>query len=132
MIIDDVRYKKVYDESEGNANKVNEVDWTAKTIIESLPKRLKQGKVGDSKFTFNFDVSGNNGGEFTVEIANGSCSVKEGLSDEAECTVSAEDSVYADVELGKINPQTAVMSGQLKISNLMAMMSFSKLFERVN
>ena len=48
-----------------------------------------------------------------------------------DCTVSSDATVYADVELGKTNPQTAVMSGQLKISNLMAMMSFSKLFERV-
>jgi hypothetical protein len=45
---------------------------------------------------------------------------------------SSEASVYRDVELGNLSPETAVMGGQLKISNLMAMMAFSKLFKKVN
>lgn len=132
MIIDDVRYKKVYNEHDASSeSKVKQERLTAKAIIKSLPQRLKIEKAADANHIFNFNISGENGGQFIVEISNGKCSVSEGLSENAECTVSSEDSVYADVELGKINPQTAVMGGQLKISNLMAMMSFSKLFERV-
>jgi acyl-CoA dehydrogenase len=132
MILDDIRYKKVYNEednAEGTPNPPKEL--TAKEIILSLPNRLKKDKVDGAQYKFNFDISGANGGQFTVTIANRSCTVVEGLSADADCEVTCLDTTYSDVELGKANPQTAVMSGQLKISNLMAMMSFSKLFNRV-
>ncbi len=129
MILDDVRYKKVYNETETNDKKVNQ--WTAKSIIESLPNRLKTDKAKGANHLFSFDISGDNGGQYTIKIEDGKCILNEGLAENADCIVSSTDKVYKDVELGKINPQTAVMSGQLKISNLMAMMSFSKLFERV-
>ncbi|MEZ5009980.1 MAG: acyl-CoA dehydrogenase family protein [Chitinophagales bacterium] len=133
MIIDDVKYKKVYNESSvSGESKVSSVSLTAKAIIHSLPERLKTEKAANVSQTFNFDISGEGGGQFTVVVDQGKCMVSEGLSDTADCTVSSEASVYQDVELGKLSPETAVMSGQLKISNLMAMMSFSKLFKRVN
>ena len=130
IIIDDVQYKKVY--SEDNPKSENKLSLTAKDIIQSLPKRLKVEKVNDVNYVFNFDISGNGGGQFTVEISAGKCEVLEGLNEVADCIVTCQDSVYSAVELGEINAQTAVMSGQLKISNLMAMMTFSKLFEKVN
>ncbi len=165
MIIDDVRYKKVYKESDGSGvsgesdvsdvsgesdvsdvsgesdvsdvsgesdvSGVSRVSWTAKDIIKSLPHRLKVDSAKGLNHIFSFDISGNNGGQFTVTISDGKCIVIDGLDDDAECIVSAEDSIYKDVELGNMSPEIAVMGGQLKISNLMAMMSFSKLFRRV-
>jgi len=35
------------------------------------------------------------------------------------------------VEMGNMAPEMAVMSGQLKITNLGAMMHFTKLFKRI-
>lgn len=133
MIIDDVRYKKVYKESEiSDESLVSDISWTAKDIIKSLPHRLKIEKAKGVNHVFNFDISGEEGGQFTVTVSNGACIVIDGLAEGAECTVNAEDSIYKDVELGNMSPESAVMGGQLKISNLMAMMSFSKLFRKVN
>ena len=129
MIIDDVRYKKVY--NEGKENKQNIESLSARSIIESLPERLKKEKVNGANHTFNFDISGDGGGQFTVEIKDSNCTVSEGLNDSAECTVSSDAKIYCDVELGNLSPESAVMSGQLKISNLMAMMAFSKLFSKI-
>ncbi|MCB0503700.1 MAG: acyl-CoA dehydrogenase family protein [Bacteroidetes bacterium] len=130
MIIDDVQYKKVYKEEKEGSESTKSL--SAKDIILSLSERLKADRAEGVTQTFNFDISGDGGGQFTVNVNNGSCTVTEGLSESADCTVSSVASVYEEVELGKLSPETAVMSGQLKISNLMAMMSFSKLFRRVN
>lgn len=130
MIIDDVRYKKVYNDETSNGE--IQAELTAKDIIQSLPNRIKADRVADVNQVFNFDISGDGGGQFTVTISDGKCEISDGLNDAADCTVSSEASVYRDVELGSLSPETAVMGGQLKISNLMAMMAFSKLFKKVN
>ncbi len=105
---------------------------TAKEIINSLPNRFKADKVDeDLDIIFHFEISGDNGGDFTVAIKNKECTVTEGLYDEAKCTVKAKDKVYADVELGKTNAQMAFMMGKVKVSNLNAMLKFADCFERL-
>jgi hypothetical protein len=135
IIIDDVRYKKVYNDTEAATNGAEVKPWgkptTAAEIIKSIPLRLKKDKVGDFATVFHFDLDGDTGGQFTVKIANGNATVSDGLIDEANCVITADANVYEDVELGKSSPEMAVMTGQLKISNLGAMMHFVKLFKRV-
>ena len=132
MIIDDVRYRKVYGEEEGGEAHAEQPAYeSARDIILSLPVRFKSDRANGDSHIFNFDISGDGGGQFTVTVADKECRVDEGLAEEAECTVSCEAGIYADVELGKMAPEMAVMSGQLKISNLGAMMHFTKLFRRV-
>ena len=139
IIIDDVRYKKVYDEtgetktaaSNGSAEK----DWgqpqTVKEIIYSIPKRIKKDKAVNYSTIFHFDISGDSGGQYTVNVENGNVAVSDGLSGNAECIVTADAKTYEDVELGRMSPEMAFMSGQIKVSNLGAMMQFAKMFQRV-
>lgn len=104
---------------------------TAKEIIQSLPKRFKADKVDDLlDIIFHFEISGEDGGDFSVIIKDKTCTVLEGLQGEAKCTVTAKDSTYADVELGKTNAQMAFMMGKIKVSNLNAMLKFADCFER--
>ena len=134
IIIDDTKYKKVYAEDETAEEQA--FPWgnpeTATAIIESIPLRLKKDKAKDYKTLFHFDISGDNGGQFTVRIENGEAIVTEGLQGEADCTVTAEDKVYADVELVRTSPEMAFMGGQIKVDNLGAMMQFVRYFKKVN
>lgn len=104
---------------------------TAKEILMSLPNRLKADKAVGVDTLFHFNVSGPNGGEFTVVLKDGAVNVSEGLQGEPKCVVTTQDSVYEDVELGRTNPQMAVMMGKIKISNIGEMMKFAGLFNRV-
>jgi alkylation response protein AidB-like acyl-CoA dehydrogenase/putative sterol carrier protein len=139
IIIDDVRYKKVYDNTEeiksASSNGTPEKNWgnpqTAKEIIYSIPKRIKKDKAAAYSAVFHFDVAGETGGQFTVDIQNGEANVSDGLNGNAECVVTADAKTYEDVELGKLSPEMAFMSGQIKVSNLGAMMQFAKMFQRV-
>lgn len=137
IIIDDVRYQKVYNETStiANTNSINSKPWgnpqTAKEIIESIPLRLKKDKVENTKLLFHFDLEGDSGGQFSVIIKDGNCTVHPKLIETADCMVTAPASVYEDVELGRLGPEMAIMSGKMKISNLAAMMGFVKLFHRI-
>ena len=64
-------------------------------------------------------------------VDQGSCQIEEGLAGDADCVVSAEASVYEDVEQGKMAAEMAVMSGKLRISDLGIMMRFIKYFKRI-
>ena len=143
IIIDDVQYESAYEKennivkTETNNNLTNNKDQMgtkpekASEILKSLPTRLKADKVNGVKTTFHFDIEGPNGGQFTVNVANGNCTVADGLIGEAKCVLKAKDSDYEDVELGRTNPQMAVMMGKIKISNIGEMMSFVGYFDRL-
>lgn len=106
---------------------------TAREIIFSLSERFNADKVDkDLDIIFHFDISGDNGGKFTVHIEDDKCKVSEGLTGEAKCEISCKDKVYEDIELGKTNPQMAFMMGKIKISNIMAMMKFIESFDRLH
>jgi hypothetical protein len=105
---------------------------TAKEILYSLPGRLKEDKVDDStEGVFHFYMDGDGGGEFTITVKNKQVTVEEGLHGTATCEVRAKASDYADIELGKTNPQMAFMMGKIKITNLGEMMKFMGLFRKL-
>ncbi|HNL84567.1 MAG TPA: acyl-CoA dehydrogenase family protein [Chitinophagales bacterium] len=138
IIIDDVRYKKVYNETNELTNtptENKEKSWghplTAKEIIHSIPLRIKHDKAAAYSTVFHFDISGENGGQFTVKIENGNAVVSDDFEGTPDCVVTASDTVYADIELGKLDPTMAFMGGQIKVSNIGAMMQFSKYFHRI-
>jgi alkylation response protein AidB-like acyl-CoA dehydrogenase/putative sterol carrier protein len=139
IIIDDVRYKKVYNNEQAagstSAKPTEESGWgnpqTAAEIIQSIPLRIKKDKINGYSTIFHFDLAGETGGQFTVKVQDGTATVEEGLIGSPDCVVSAEASVYEDVELGRTSPEMAVMGGQLRISNLGAMMQFVRYFKRV-
>jgi acyl-CoA dehydrogenase len=106
---------------------------TAREIILSLASRFNADQVDDDlDIIFHFDISGPEGGQFTVQIEDDTCKVTEGLEGDPKCLVTCTDKVYADVELGKTNAQMAFMMGKIKISNIMAMMKFIACFTRLH
>lgn len=140
IIIDDIKYKKVYTEetstNTGNATqKAETASWgnpqTAKEIILSIPARIKTEKSADYSTVFQFDIRGENGGEFTLTVEKGKAKIEEGFHGTPECIATADAKVYEDIELGKMDPTMAFMSGQIKVTNIAAMMQFSKYFHRI-
>jgi len=132
IIIDDVRYKKVYDEETATDNgKPWGLPQTASEIIASIPLRLKKDKAADYNALFHFDISGDGGGKFSVKIHDGAATVSDGLLGEADCVITSDAITYADIELGRMAPEMAFMSGKIQVSNIAAMMQFSKYFNRV-
>ena len=103
----------------------------ASEIIKSLPERFKADKAVGVNTRFHFEIEGETGGHFTAIVVDGICTVEDGLNGEAKCIVRAKAVDYEDVELGRTNPQMAVMMGKIKISNLGEMMGFVNYFTRL-
>ncbi|HUM47911.1 MAG TPA: SCP2 sterol-binding domain-containing protein [Chitinophagales bacterium] len=103
---------------------------TASELIQSLPQRMKPGSGAGVDIVFHFKIAGTNGGDFTVKVKDGTCTVENGLSGEPKCVVEAKDNVYEDVEMGRTNAQMAVLFGKVKVSNIPSMLKFVEMFER--
>lgn len=101
---------------------------TAKEIVLALPGRLKGEEAAGQSGVFHFQLEGETGGEFTVNVADGVCTVSEGLAGEPDCVISALSTDFEDAELGRVNRHMAVMMGKIKISNLGAMLKFIGMF----
>jgi putative sterol carrier protein len=105
---------------------------SAREIILSLPSRLKTGAAEGLNFYYHFIISGTRGGEFTITINNGTCTVAEGLQgSEPKCVIQTADGTYEDVEYGRTNAQMAVMFGKIKVSNVPSMLKFVEMFDRL-
>lgn len=96
-------------------------------LFASLPGRFRPEKAGAYAGRFHFDL---NGPAFTVEIEAGICSVTPGLKGEPDCVVRSTAAHYIAVELGKTKAQMAIMTGKIKVSNLVEMARFAGLFRR--
>lgn len=106
---------------------------TPQDIFNSLPKRFKAHKASNYEAVLHFDFTDKKSGkslQYTVSVQNGQCSVETGLIGTPQCVVKTSPQTYVDLELGKANPMMALTMGKLKVSNIGAMMEFTKLFER--
>jgi putative sterol carrier protein len=103
---------------------------TAREILYSLQDRLKADKLdADTSSVFHFKMEGE--GDFTISLKDKKITVEEGLIGDPNCEVKAKAKDYADIELGRTNPQMAFMMGKIKVSNLGEMMKFMGLFRRL-
>ncbi len=103
---------------------------SAKQILESIPGRFRAEKALDYCATFHFDIYGEETLQYTVVINNGTCNIQPGLHGQPDCAITTKASIYIDLETGKANPQMALMLGNVKVSNIAAMIQFSKCFKK--
>lgn len=99
---------------------------TAREFIMNLPSKINPESIEGKETCFHFVVSGDEGGDFTANIKDGKAEVVEGLVGESKCTVKTSDKILTKIIQGKQNPQMAVFTGKLKISNLSEMMKYAK------
>lgn len=103
---------------------------TAKEIIESIPSRFRKEKCEGYNAVVHLNLSGAAPLQYTIRIAAQQCTVSVGLHFEPDCEVVASAENYAALETGTLNPQWALVSGKVKVSNVATMLRFTKCFRR--
>ncbi|MCW3125033.1 MAG: Carnitine dehydratase, partial [Bacteroidetes bacterium] len=106
------------------------MDITASQILESAPRRFRPEKASNVTSTFHFIITGDENFGYTINIADGKCTLAKELIGTPSCTITTKAKTYIELETGKANPQMALMMGKVKISNIGEMMQFAKCFRR--
>ena len=101
-----------------------------KEIFDALPGKFFPEQAGDLNATIQFDLSGEDGGQWHVTIADRQIAVAEGAAANPTMTLNAAASDYLDLVNGNLNPINAFMQGKVKIKGDMALaMKLQNLFE---
>jgi putative sterol carrier protein len=104
---------------------------TPADIFKEMPNQLDANAAKGVNATIQFNLSGDNGGQWYVAIKDGKAEVSEGTAPSANMTMTMAAQDYVDMTMGKLNGQMAFMSGKLKISGDMGLaMKMQTLFKR--
>jgi len=104
---------------------------TCLELIRAMPVVFRKEAAGDMSAVFQFVVTGSE--EFTaqLEIAAGVCTFREGANGKPDVTITTPADVWLAVSKGKMDGQTAFMSGKYKVQgNITLLMKMKELFAR--
>jgi len=71
--------------------------------------------------TFQFNIEGEGGGNWYVAFTDGQPEVVQGTADSPNITLTCDSANWLDIATGKMNGQTAFLTGKLKIQGDMSL-----------
>jgi putative sterol carrier protein len=98
-------------------------------LFNSMPGRFQAEKAAGTNMGILFDLSGADGGQWYVNIADGQLNVSQGAptaAPSATVKMTAED--FQAMSTGSLNPMMAFMSGKIKVDgDLNSVMKFQSM-----
>lgn len=98
-------------------------------IFAKIPENFNPDKAAGVDMTLVFSLSGSNGGDWTINIANGAVDVQEGKAENPSATINMDGDDYVKMMSGDLNPMMAFMSGKVKVDgDLNSVMKMQSIF----
>ena len=96
---------------------------TPSDIFDEINSRLQTdaSRAAGIDAICNFNVSGDEGGDYHVVVHDGQCEAGPGLAENPNITVSLKDKDLVDLRQGKLNAASAFVTGKLKIKGDMGL-----------
>jgi putative sterol carrier protein len=96
-------------------------DVTVKDIFKEMPNRFNADAAKGMDAVIQFNLTGDDAGQYHAVIKDGTLEVKEGTHEKPNMTMTMAGKDYVDLTLGKLNGQMAFMQGKLKIAGDMGL-----------
>lgn len=101
----------------------------AADIFAEMTQAFQSEKAGDLQAVFQFNLSGEEGGEWAVAVANRACTVTEGQAEKPDVTISMGATDFVKMVNGQLKPLVAFMQGKIKLhGNMDLAMKVQELF----
>lgn len=94
---------------------------TVKETFEAMPGRFKPERAQGVKAVIQYDITGEGGATYHVNIADGKCTLAGGPAASPTLTLTMPAQDWLDMVSGKLNGQMAFMSGKLKLKGDMGL-----------
>ena len=89
---------------------------TISDYARTMPNGFRPNKAGSLRATYQFQISGSDGGTWTVTVSNGTCSTSKVQTDSPNVIIALNDANFIKLAEGKLNTTQAYRQGQIKIS----------------
>jgi putative sterol carrier protein len=88
----------------------------ARKIIEGMPASFRPEKAGAAKALIQLAITGDGGGQWIVDVADGQCDVREETASQPDVTVTMAAADFVALTSNQLNPVQAFMGGKIKVS----------------
>ena len=103
---------------------------TSQEISEMMVERFLPEKAQGVTAIVQFELTGDDGGNFWLDINDGGITANEGVAESPKTTIKSSAEDYLKIATGELNGMQAVMSGKLKISGDMGVaMKMQNMFD---
>ena len=111
------------------ANKFAKQELTCRQIIAEMPTVFNAETAGDIVANIYYKVTGEEPGDYYLEIANGTCTFHEGTPASPTLTIETPSEVWVAISTGKLDGQQAFMEQKYKASgDFSLLMKLNSLF----
>jgi putative sterol carrier protein len=93
----------------------------ARAMLESMPAAFLPDKAGETKALIQMDLTGEDGGQWVIDVANGQCQVREEKAAKPDVTVTMSSNDFAALYKNQLNPVQAFMGGKIKVAGNVGM-----------
>jgi len=99
-------------------------------VFEAMPDAFVADAAAGVDVIFQYNISGDGGGDWFAAIQGGNCRVEAGTHEKPGCTLKMSDSDFIDLMNGKLPAMQAYTSGKIKIEgDIMKSQLIEKLFK---
>lgn len=91
-------------------------EYTVKQLVFNHEKAFLPEKAAGVNAIIQYKLTGDQGGDYIISIANGVCQVEEGEAENPTMTLTADGEYFGDVLLGKEDGMKGFMTGKLKLA----------------
>jgi putative sterol carrier protein len=88
---------------------------TVADVMQEMQGKFKAEKAAGMNETFQFDITGEGGGQWNATIADGQATFAEGTLDSPSVTITATADDWVKIVSGQLNPNMAFMTGKIKV-----------------
>jgi len=89
----------------------------------SFPKYFLPEKAGDMEAVYQFNITGDDGGEWYIVIKDGKCDISEGQHEKPSCSLTMSAQTALAIEDGDLSEAKALLTGKLGVKGKMKLVS---------
>ena len=106
---------------------------TIAQLFEEMPNHVNESAIEGVNKTVQFNISGDESGEYYIVVEDGEVEVNKGVADDPDATINTPSDVWLKVSSGELNGAVAFMSGQFQASgDFTVLMSMQSWFDRAS
>jgi putative sterol carrier protein len=103
---------------------------SVKDVFSGMPASFNAGAAKGINATFQFEITGEGGGSWNVNVKDGTCQVAEGKHASPSVTLTMASETWLGIVNKQVNSIQAFMGGKLKLTgNMMLAQKIQDLFK---